>query len=685
MASGERAMNLRNFFTELKRRNVYKVAAAYAVVAWLLIQASSILFPTFEAPPWVMKVFVAIVFLGFPIALILAWAFELTPQGIKRTEEVAPTESTTRRTGRKMTALIVIAAVVAAALLAFQFLRTNSAPHATEKPPSAATAGAIPLKSIAVLPFASLSEDKANEYFASGIQDEILTRLAKIADLKVISRTSTQQYQSKPGNLPEIAKQLGVAHILEGSVQKAGDAVRINVQLIKAEGDSHLWADTYDRKLTDIFAVETEVAQKIANSLEAHLTGREQRQIANIPTKNPQAYDAYLRGLALIIRQSAEHVEKAREFLQRAVELDPEYAQAWAQLSIAESELYFSEDESPARLERARHAAETAVRLQPDLGDAHNALGLFYYFCMQDFDRALLELEEARKRSPNDGNVIFYTALVKRRQGKLDEAIDLQKKATIFDPRNPDMWSNLGRSYRGKRDFRTAREMFDRAFAVSPDETQFIAEKAEAYLAEGDLDGAENLLRGIDFTGNEIILGEFISCLVHRRRFDEAIQTFSKALEKKSPPPLRAADNKSWLGALKLLAGQVAEGRAMLEEARRELLALREQGETSRHLTEALVWTGAALGDREVVEREGAALLTRAQNDLWRAPDAKATLAGAYSLLADPDRAIPLLEQALSASYHHAITTAEIRLDPVWDPIRNDPRFQKLIVENPKA
>ena len=528
---------MKNFLAELKRRNVYKVAVAYAVVAWLLIQAGSILFPTFEAPPWVMKAFVTIVFLGFPVALVLAWAFELTPEGIKRTEEVAPGESIARRTGRKITALVVIAAVGAAALLAFQFLRTKSSPPPKEKTPLAVTAGAIPLKSIAVLPFASLSEDKANEYFASGIQDEILTRLAKIAELKVISRTSTQQYQSKPGNLPEIAKQLGVAHILEGSVQKSGDEVRINVQLIKAEGDSHLWADTYDRKLTDIFAVETEVAQKIAASLEAHLTGGEQQQIAHIPTKNSEAYDAYLRGLALIVRQSAEHVEKAREFFQRAVDLDPEYAQAWAQLSIAESELYFSEDESPARAERARHAAETAVRLQPDLGDAHNALGLYYYFCRQDFDRALLELDEARKRSPNDGNVIFYTALVKRRQGKLDEAIELQKKATIFDPRNPDMWSNLGRSYRGKRDFRTAREMFDRAFAVSPDETQFIAEKAESYMAEGDLDAAENLLRGLDLTGNEVILGEYVECLIYRRRFDEAVQTFSRAVEKKEPSP----------------------------------------------------------------------------------------------------------------------------------------------------
>ena len=423
------------------------------------------------------------------------------------------------------------------------------------------------------------------------------TRLAKIADSKVISRTSTQQYQSKPGNLPEIAKQLGVAHILEGSVQKAGDAVRINVQLIKAEGDSHLWADTYDRKLTDIFAVETEVAQKIATSLEAHLTGVEQRQIANIPTRNPQAYDAYLRGLALIIRQSPEHMAKGRDYFQQAVELDPEYAQAWAQLSIAESEVYFAGEQTPAHAERARRAAETAVRLQPELSDAHSALALYYYFCLQDFDRALLELEEARKRSPNDGNVIFYSGLVKRRQGNLDEAIELQKQATIFDPRNPDMWSNLGRSYRGKRDLLSAREMFDRAFAVAPEEVQFIAEKAQTYLAEGDIDKAEALLRDRDLTESDVAFGEYVDCLVYRRRFDDAVQALSKMLEKtRGRSRLRDADGKSWLGGVKLLAGQESEGRILLEEARRELIALRDSGFTGRRITEALIWTDCGFG-----------------------------------------------------------------------------------------
>ncbi|MFL6567804.1 MAG: adenylyl cyclase, partial [Chthoniobacterales bacterium] len=278
-------MSDRNFFAELKRRNVYKVAVAYAVVGWLAVQISSTVLPTFHAPEWVLQTLVVLVVLGFLIALVIAWAFEMTPQGIKRTEDVSPDEKLPQWSRDKFLAMTSIVALLAAGLLAFQLMRGK---HAV---PSE-----ISDKSIAVLPFASLSEDKANAYFADGIQDEILTRLSKIAQLKVISRTSTQQYQSKPGNLSEIARQLGVAHILEGSVQKSNDSVRVNVQLIKADGDSHLWAETYDRKLTDIFAVESEVAQRIAGSLEARLTGREQQQLADVPTKDPHAYEAYLRG-----------------------------------------------------------------------------------------------------------------------------------------------------------------------------------------------------------------------------------------------------------------------------------------------------------------------------------------------------------------------------------------------------
>src|SRR6476659_1520535 len=292
-----------SFFSELKRRNVYKVAVAYAVVAWLLIQAASILFPTFEAPAWVMKVFVAVLVLGFPIALVFSWAFEITPEGIRREEDVSPDESLTRRTGRKIVGLTIVLAVIAAALMLFQFLRpkpavSTSATTMSVPAPSASVSvsATIPEKSIAVLPFENLSDDKGAAYFADGIQDEILTKLAGIADLKVIPRTSTAKYKSKPEDLKTVSQQLGVATILEGSVQKAADKVRVNVQLIDASTDSHLWAKTYDRDLKDVFAIQSEVAQEIADSLQAKLSPAEANTLGVVPTKNTAAYDLFLKG-----------------------------------------------------------------------------------------------------------------------------------------------------------------------------------------------------------------------------------------------------------------------------------------------------------------------------------------------------------------------------------------------------
>src|SRR5436305_7356795 len=313
-----------NFFAELRRRNVYKVAVAYAVVAWLLIQAASILFPTFEAPAWVKKIIVTIIILGFPVALIYSWAFEITPEGIKRESEVAPDQSITPHTGRKIIGITVVVAVIAAGLMIFQFFRPTSTTKSTNEP---SASGPISEKSIAVLPFDNLSDEKSNAYFAEGIQDEILTRLSKIAALKVISRTSTQKYKSAPDNLREVGQQLGVANLLEGSVQKAGNAVHINVQLIKAATDEHLWAESYDRELQNIFGVEGEVAGAIAEQLNARLTGSEKDSLTAKLTSNPQAYDAYLRGLAFQGRIEAfeSSISKSIEAFEEAVRLDPQF------------------------------------------------------------------------------------------------------------------------------------------------------------------------------------------------------------------------------------------------------------------------------------------------------------------------------------------------------------------------
>src|SRR5437870_1314484 len=352
------------FLTELKRRKVYRVAVAYAIVAWLLIQAASILFPTFEAPPWVMKVFVSAVILGFPVALILAWAFELTPEGIRRSEEIPPRESKPSKVGRRWTAIIVAAAVLATALLAFQFARTRRSSTAELTKQTAPTATLD--KSVAVLPFENLSSDKENAFFAQGIQDEIITTLSKISGLRVISRTSTVRYNSAPENLPEIARQLRVSNVLEGSVQKAGDRVHINVQLIQADNDAHLWAQSYDRQLTDIFSVEAEVAKSIADSLQATLSPKEKARVETKPTTNADAYVLYLRGRDYQTRPDnlLQDFRSAANLYEQAITLDPRFALAHARLSIATSTIYHFYQPTESWKRKANAEALESLRLQ---------------------------------------------------------------------------------------------------------------------------------------------------------------------------------------------------------------------------------------------------------------------------------------------------------------------------------
>src|ERR1044071_1915461 len=341
-----------NFFAELKRRNVYKVAVAYAVVGWLLVQVATQVFPFLEIPTWVVRLVIALVVIGFPIALVIAWAFEATPEGIKRTEDVDLAGTRVRKKHAWLYVVAVGGAISVSLFLLGRYTAGNKA--------AATATNELSAKSIAVLPFESLSEEKSNAYFAEGIQDEILARLAKISDLKRLSRTSTQKYKTAPANLREIAQQLGVTNVLEGSVQKAGDQVRITVQLINALTDSHLWADTYDRKMIDIFGVESDVAQKIAASLEARLTGRERNEINAHETNNAEAYDAFLHALALQDRQSVQDLEQLIRFARRAVELDPNFAQAWCLLALGESQKHFYPEQTEAQLGRARTAAPPA-------------------------------------------------------------------------------------------------------------------------------------------------------------------------------------------------------------------------------------------------------------------------------------------------------------------------------------
>jgi TolB-like protein/Tfp pilus assembly protein PilF len=434
-------MNSHNFFAELKRRNVYKVAVAYAVVSWLLLQAASIFLPAFDAPPWVMKIFIIVIIFGFPVALIFSWAFEITPEGIKLESEIEPNKSIARRTGRKIVAVTIALAVVAAGLFVYQLVRSKS------DTPGSPTTATIANKSIAVLPFDNLSRDPDNAYFCEGVQDEILTRLAKVADLKVISRTSTQHFKSAPDNLPQIAKQLGVAHILEGSVQKANDQVRVNVQLINALTDAHLWADTFDRKLTDIFAVESEIAKTIAETLQAKITGSEKNSIAKAPTANPEAYELYLKGRFFWNKRSGVDLRKAIEFFNQAIAKDPNYALAYA--GLADSYLLLPNYGGAATADvvpPARAAVAKALELDDSLAEAHASLGLLDTLDLR-LERAITHLERAVQLKPNYATAHHWLGLGHLSLGHFEQAIAEGKRAAELDPLSVIINADLAWTY----------------------------------------------------------------------------------------------------------------------------------------------------------------------------------------------------------------------------------------------
>jgi serine/threonine-protein kinase len=432
-------MNSGNFFSELKRRNVYKVAVAYVVVSWLLIQAASILFPAFDAPASAIKILVIILVLGFPVALAFSWAFEITPEGIMRESEVDASKSITHHTGRKIVAMTVVLAIVAAGLLVFQLIRARS------KSSAAAT---ITNKSIAVLPFDNLSRDPDNAYFVEGIQDEILTRLAKIADLKVIARSSTQRFQNK-GDLPQIAQQLGVAHLLEGSVQKVNDQVRVNVQLIKAANEAHLWAEVYDRKLTDIFAVESEIAKAIADTLQAKLTGSEQHVIAARPTENAEAHQLYLKGRFFWNKRTGSDLKKSIDYFQQALAADPSYAPAYAGVGDAYVFLPGYTAGSPRDCyPKAMAAAKRALELDDSLAEAHTTLALAIWYYHFDFAQANKEFQRAIELNPNyaTGHQQYGNNTLSA-LGRFDDAIAEGKRAVELDPLSLVINTDLGVNY----------------------------------------------------------------------------------------------------------------------------------------------------------------------------------------------------------------------------------------------
>ena len=675
-------MNPTNFWTELKRRNVYRAAVAYGVVAWFLTQLTTQVLPLFEIPNSAMRFVVIALVVGFPIAMLLSWVYEFTPEGIVRTEDLHPVQarSIQRATGRVLDFIII-----GALLLVIAMLIVGRFPFYRE------TGDSISQKSIAVLPFENLSEDKANAYFADGIQEEILTRLASIADLRVISRSSTQRYQSKPRNLSEIAKQLGVANIVEGSVQKAADQVRVTVQLVNAQTDSHLWAETYDRKLTDIFGVESEIAKGIAEALQAKLTGREEQALVVKPTNNPEAYDAYLRGLAFQARSYISPSLEAVGFYERAVQLDPNFAVAWARLSRQDAGLYFSQnDHTPARRDAAKRALENAQILEPNSSETLLAFGYYQYWVLGDYGAAKTTFGRVSKMLPGSSELPHALGRVTRREGHWGESIAYFEQALALDPRNMELLTDAAWTYGMLRRFPAAVKLYDRALDTTPNDADVMAAKAGIYQAQGNLREADRFLSKINWqTSNEDTLRIKMTQLRLERNYDEAVRLLRGRLAQfHFASQLFKGVNQVWLALMQRLAGDTAEASVTAEQARKTLEQLRDQPDDVA-LEAPLSQAYAVMGQKDSALKTSAhaIALLPSTKDRVDGPGLEENLALIQTIFGENSRAISTFTQLLQMPYASAIygpapiTPALLRLDPFWDPLRSDPAFQKLCEE----
>ena len=679
MSDSLKDSRLYGFFCELKRRKVYRVAAGYGVVGWLIIQFATTVLPALTLPAWTARFVIVLVLVGFPIALILAWAFDVRADGIHLAREPIPAaECPPALPGRRrnLITLALVGLLISAATGYFVLTRNSS--RKLEK-------------SIAVLPFANFSNDQANEYFADGIQDDVLTNLAKISALKVISRTSVLPYRGQTHNIREIGKALNVATVLEGSVRREGKRVRINVQLIDASNDRHLWAQVYDRELTDMFAVQSDLAREIAGALKATLAPGEEERIGRKPTKNSDAYLLYQEAHEIFSRPDRHHDDLVRveELYERAIRLDPNFALAQARLSHLESWMFYAIEPLPTRAQKARAAAGEALRLQPDLPEARLAMGFVHYYIDRDYDAALNELATARGGLPNDPGIFRAMAAIQRRQGKWQDSSASYAKAVSLDPKDPILLENMGMNYLAVRDYPTAARIFDRAVKAAPETFTIRELRARVDLyAKGDLRPMQDLLsslpENIDPNGTITLARYNLKML--ERKFDELLGILERSPAEKSRGETSAPISKAFLKATVYKAMKDdARARTNYEEAREKAeRAVQESPEDGpRHALLGLIYAGLGRCDEAKTEAKRAVDLLPESKDAFDGPILVLSRARIHMMCGDLDTAFALLEQSLKTPA--GITLQELRLDPVWDPLRADPRLQEMLAKSGAA
>jgi len=661
------------FFEEVKRRKVYRVAAAYIIAAGGIIQLASATFPAWELPNWALRLVILLVLVGFPIALILAWAFDITAQGIRATSD-----TTAPRTRRRRNIIMLIATGVVISAATGFFLLPRVAAHKVDK-------------SIAVLPFENLSDEKENAYFADGIQDDVLTNLSKISDLRVISRTSVMQYRGRAPNLREIGKALGVSNILEGSVRRSGNKVRVNVQLIDANTDEHVWATDYDREVdvTDVFAIQSDLAREIANALQAKLSPAEKSQMTRKPTENGEAYLAFVQAHDLsCAMEDLTKLKQGEQLYQRAIELDPNFALALARYSQLESWMVRTHDASSDHREKARTLAERALQLQPDLPEAHLALGFSYYYGDNNYEVALKEFEIAQRALPNESEVYLAIGAIQRRQGKWAESTANLEKAVSLNPKDSWPLQNLAFNYQMLRNFDAANKTIDRALQIDPQGISLWGIKAKLAIGEkGDLSVGEKLLekaKSFPMSSEERLkmIGGQANFLLAQRKYQEVLQLGATVPDDTfAAVPGSLAYKYFPLGIAHKALGDDAAARMAFLKAKNileeQLKQKPDDAELRVQFAKLLAWLGEK--DAAVAEAQRAIDLQPESKDAFEGPQIAEQVAQVYTILGDNARAIELLDELLSRPSE--VTSQSLKLDPAWDPLRNDPAFQALFAK----